>query len=134
MHDRQGKGLVEMAVTVERTAFSLARAGYYLSMAAAVLFLIQGIMGILFRSIVFALVISLGVGVTEFLIGISLVVLALIVGSAAVGLRSYPDQHVTAGAVIVLFSLLALFVGGGYLIGSVLGIIGGVLAIVSVQK
>lgn len=120
-----------MTVTVERTAMGFAKWGFYMSMAAAVLFFIQGVMAIFFRSIVFALVIDLGVGIAEVFIGIMLVLAALIVGSAATSLRAYPRQHVTAGATIALFSLLALFLGGGYIIGSALGIIGGVLAIIS---
>jgi hypothetical protein len=35
------------------------------------------------------------------------------------------------GASIIIFLLLALVLGGGYIIGSVLGIIGGIIAIIS---
>lgn len=121
-----------MTTTVERTSLVYPRYGYYMALAAAVLFFIQGIMMIFFSSIVYALIISLGVGVAAFLLGILMVVLALIVGSSALGLRSYPERHVALGASIIVFSLIALFMGGGYLIGTVLGIIGGILAIMSI--
>lgn len=121
-----------MTKTVESTMMVYPRYGFYLSMAAAVLFFIQGIMMIFFSSIVFALIISLGVGVATLLLGILMVVLALIVGSSALGLRSYPERNVAIGASVIIFSLLALFLGGGYLVGTALGIIGGILAIMSV--
>jgi hypothetical protein len=118
--------------TGEHKSLSWAMMGYYFSLAAAVLFFIQGVLGILFRSIVFAVAISLGVGIAALLIGILLVIVALIVGSATYGLRRYPTLHVGAGATIIIFSVLALFLGGGYIIGSILGVVGGIMAIMFV--
>ena len=60
-----------------------------------------------------------------------LIILGVIVYSSAYALTRSPGQHVVIGASIIVFSLLALFLGGGYIIGSVLGMIGGVIAIVS---
>jgi hypothetical protein len=41
-----------------------------------------------------------------------------------------PDQHVGVGIAIVILSLLSLIGGGGFVIGLILGVIGGILAIV----
>lgn len=50
--------------------------------------------------------------------------------ASAVMLNRYPRQHQTWGIVILIFSILGVFGGmAGYLVGLVLGIVGGTLAI-----
>ncbi len=62
-------------------------------------------------------------------------ILGLIFGAiviiSALMLNSRPEQHSTWGSVIVLFSVLSIFGSamGGFGVGLVLGLIGGVLAI-----
>jgi hypothetical protein len=41
----------------------------------------------------------------------------------------YNGMEVTGGAIILIFSLLSIFVGSGWLIGLILGLIGGILAL-----
>ncbi len=40
-----------------------------------------------------------------------------------------PDTHGMWGIIILVFSLLSFIEGGGYIIGAILGIVGGILAI-----
>jgi len=41
----------------------------------------------------------------------------------------YSRMEVAGGAIVLIFSLLSIFVGSGWLIGLILGVIGGVLAL-----
>jgi len=54
--------------------------------------------------------------------------LVVIVG--AILLNAHPENHVTWGVFIILFSLISIVGSGGFVIGLVLGFIGGVLAII----
>lgn len=69
-------------------------------------------------------------GLSTLVFGIFVVVLGLIVMWLAFGLRSMPARHVAYGAAIIIVSVVALVLaGGGFVIGSILGIIGGAWAI-----
>lgn len=114
-----------------RTTGTYSRAAFLLSFLGASLIIVQGLVAIFFSSIYYAIILSLGVGVTMVLLGIMLIILGIIVYSSAYALTREPGSHVLIGASIIVFSLLALFIGGGYIIGSVLGMIGGFIAIVS---
>ncbi len=65
------------------------------------------------------------------LFGLLGLVFGAIVIISAVMLNSKPQEHSTWGMLIVLFSVLSIFGGamGGFGIGLILGLIGGVLAI-----
>ncbi len=75
-----------------------------------------------------------GFGMMGFAFG-AMGILGLIFGAiviiSAVMLNHKPEQHSTWGAIIVLFSVLSIFGSamGGFGIGLVLGLIGGILAI-----
>lgn len=69
-------------------------------------------------------------GLSMVIIGIILMIVASIISGAAITLLVKPDLRKTAGISIILFSLLGLLFGGGWFIGSVLGVIGGLLAII----
>jgi hypothetical protein len=64
---------------------------------------------------------------------ITVAVLSLVSGVvilvATLLLRSRPKEHTTWGTLILIFSILSFFGMGGFLIGALLGIIGGALAI-----
>lgn len=57
------------------------------------------------------------------------VVSGLVILAAALLLRSRPKEHTTWGSLILIFSILSIFGTGGFLIGAVVGIIGGALAL-----
>lgn len=68
-----------------------------------------------------------GLGMGFRLIGLLAIVFGIIVIIAALLLYIHPNGHVAWGILILLFSILSVF---GSLIGIVLGIIGGILAII----
>ena len=39
-------------------------------------------------------------------------------------------MEMSGGVIVIIFSVLAIFVGSGWLIGLILGVIGGILALV----
>jgi hypothetical protein len=53
----------------------------------------------------------------------------VIVTMSAVLLRLKPDQRQTWGILVLVFSILGFFGIGGFIIGSVLGIVGGILTL-----
>jgi uncharacterized membrane protein YjgN (DUF898 family) len=62
--------------------------------------------------------------------GILGIIFGVVVIASAVMLNRQPQQHQTWGILILIFSILSVFGGmGGYLVGLVLGIVGGALAI-----
>ena len=63
------------------------------------------------------------------LVGMLGIVFGVIVIVSAVMLNRQPKQHMTWGILILTFSILGIFGGlGGYLVGLILGIVGGALA------
>lgn len=73
---------------------------------------------------------SLGVPLS-FLSGFSLVglVSGILVVAGAIMLNIRPAEHIEWGVVIVVFSIISFLGTGGFLIGAVLGTIGGTLAV-----
>lgn len=101
--------------------------------AAFVLSLIGGIF-ILLAGVVLG---TLGAAFTFFLggiggvIGIFGLIWGIIVIIGSVMLYSQPEQHTVWGIIILVFSILSWFGAlGGFLIGFILGLVGGILAIV----
>ena len=78
---------------------------------------------------------GIGFGMLRFAFG-AMGVLGLIFGAivivSALMLNSKPEQHQTWGSLIVLFSALSIFGSamGGFGVGLVVGLIGGILAII----
>jgi hypothetical protein len=69
-------------------------------------------------------------GSLGFMSGLLGLVFGVLVIVSAIMLNRKPQEHTTWGTVIVIFSVLSIFGGiGGFGIGLILGIIGGVLAI-----
>jgi hypothetical protein len=110
------------------------RSAFWLSAIGAVLIFIQGIMFILVLSVWSTIEYGGWTGLANVVLGLIMVFAAIIIGSAAATLVVRPQYKVAEGSTIAFVSFLALFLGGGFVIGSVLGIIGGLLAIVSRGK
>jgi hypothetical protein len=74
---------------------------------------------------------GMGFSGTAFFSGMAIfgVVAGILVLAGAFLLYSRPEQATTWGAVILIFSILGLFGMGGFFIGAVAGIIGGILAL-----
>ncbi len=115
-----------------KTARRFPTIGFYLSLLGALFILAQALAAIFFNSIYIAFVVNLGAGIAIFFVGILLLLDALVIGSTTYSLRAYPGQHVIAGLTIIIFAILALFLGGGFIIGSVLAGIGGLLAMLNI--
>jgi hypothetical protein len=108
------------------------KTAFYLASLAALLLLISGLFAIFFNALYLAIVWSIWAGLTSLLIGIGLIVCSAFISGGAASLVLKPETHVSAGAIIILFSILALLMGFGWIwiIGSGLGIIAGIIAIV----
>jgi uncharacterized membrane protein YjjP (DUF1212 family) len=106
------------------------RTAFWLSAAGAVLILIQGVAFIFVLSIWSTIEYGGWLGLADVILGIIMIIAAMIIGSAAASLVTSPQYKVAGGSTIAIASFFALFLGGGYVIGSVLGIIGGLLAII----
>ncbi len=108
-----------------RTVAAALTVAYVLSLIAGVLVVLNGLL-------------LLGVGVT---LGIAVfggglafgaigILLGVIIIYAAARLNAQPTEHVSWGAVIIVFSVVSLvLVGGGFIFGFILGLISGILAI-----
>lgn len=100
-------------------------AGFVLSLVAGIFILLNGI--------VFAV---LGAFIAIFFedVGFILMALGLIFGIivllGAFMMYARPDQHTIWGTIVLVFSLTSIVIGGGFILGLILGLIGGILAIV----
>jgi len=63
--------------------------------------------------------------------GLSLIGLAsgILVVISAIMLNARPEEHTVWGTVILVFSIISFLGMGGFLIGAILGIVGGALAL-----
>jgi hypothetical protein len=100
-------------------------AAFALSLVAGIFVLLGGLVvaaiGAIFTFFLF------GIGA---IIGIFGIIWGVIIIVGANNLRAHPEQHVTWGVIILVFSLISWFGGlGGFLIGFLLGLIGGILAL-----
>jgi hypothetical protein len=101
-------------------------AAYILSLVGGLFVLLAGVLvGLIGAALTFMVG---GLGAIAGLFG---VVWGVIIIVAAFSLRANPSQHVTWGVIIIVFSLLS-WVGsfGGFFIGFLLSLIGGIMAIV----
>jgi hypothetical protein len=97
-------------------------------MIGGVLILIEGIIIALAGPLIMVIGGDFGLGALIF--GVVVIIHGLIIMWLAFGLRSNPVRHVAYGAGIIVVSVLALVLaGGGFVLGSILGIIGGAWAI-----
>ena len=101
-------------------------AAYILSLIAGIFVIIGGLAAAVIGALVTFMFAGIGglVGILGIVWGVLIIVFAL-------RLKSNPGSHATSGALIIVFSLLS-WVGaiGGLFIGFLLGLIGGIMAIV----
>lgn len=71
---------------------------------------------------------SFGFGIMYGLFMVS-IVSGVIVLLGAIMLNRKPEQRYTCGLVIIIFSATSILGMGGFLVGSILGIVGGILAL-----
>jgi hypothetical protein len=116
-------------VTREKVMVSdLPKIAYVLSLIAGILIILGGLVWLLAGSVI---AVGFGIGLGAAILGLIGIIVGIIVIYGAMRLNTNPNEHLTWGAVILILSILSLvFAGGGFYIGAVLGIIGGVLAII----
>ena len=106
--------------------------GFVFSLAGALLILLRGIV----RIVVGDVITFAGSDVVRhrFLAGIALNIIGgiavlfailILVGAYLI----YSGMEVTGGIIVLVFSLVSIFVGSGWLIGLLLGVVGGILAL-----
>jgi hypothetical protein len=109
-----------------------ARLGFAFSIAGAILILLRGIVRITVGDIVTF------VGSDEvrhrFLAGLALNIIgaiAVVFGILIIvgAYLMYTGMTVSGGTIVIIFSVLSIFVGSGWLIGLILGLIGGILGL-----
>lgn len=101
---------------------------FWLSLIGGVLIMIEGVVLAVVGPILLSGAADLGMGMLAF--GIVVFILGAIIVWGAYSLRTIPIRHVIYGAIIVIASILALVIaGGGFVIGSIFGIVGGAWAI-----
>ncbi|MCW4011171.1 MAG: DUF6114 domain-containing protein [Candidatus Bathyarchaeota archaeon] len=99
---------------------------YILSLIGGIFIILAGI----FLSVVGA-VFTLFLGGAGAIAGLLGIVWGVIILVAAFNLRSNPSQHVTWGVIILVFSLISWWgAAGGFFIGFLLALIGGIFAII----
>jgi hypothetical protein len=105
---------------------------YILSLIAGVLVLIRGIFWIVRGELNFlgTLDVSHRIfrGFVDWYIGVFAIIFAIIILIGAV-LINMPGKALTGGILVLIFSVLRLVTGGGFLIGFILGFVGGILAL-----
>ncbi|MCQ5375965.1 MAG: DUF6114 domain-containing protein [Methanomassiliicoccales archaeon] len=96
-----------------------------LSMIAGVFIMINGLIVAILGAVMTFMFIPAGI-----IVLIAGLILGLVVLIAAIKLSQRPEDNITWGVIILIFSLLSIVIGGGFIIGMILGFIGGLLAIV----
>ncbi len=108
------------------TANQYPSAAFGLTIAAAVLIILSGL--VIAAVGAFLTFFLFGVGAVFGLVGVLWGVLLIV---CAVRLRSNPQQHTMLGVAIVLLSIFSFFgAAGGFGLGFLLGLIGGIMALV----
>ncbi len=106
---------------------------YLLSLIGGILILIDGLLTVVAAFLGAAVVAGIGfagLGLLLIAFGIIALLFSLVVLYGALQLKSRPQTARTWGILILVFSLISFLGGGGFIIGAILGLIGGVLAIV----
>lgn len=116
------------STTTERTTI-----GFALSLIGALIILVQGIVRI-FRGEAIAFLGSEELRLRVFsglrleVVGVIAIVFAIIILFGAYLIYS-PGKQVAGGIIVIVFSALSIITGGGWLIGLILGLIGGILGL-----
>ena len=108
-------------------------AAFVVSLLAGIFILLGAIVMMALSSLLGGLMIGVGAGAAASVIllyGVVGLIFAILVLVGAVMLWMKPQSHVAAGVIILLFSLFSIISTGGFFIGLILGIIGGILAII----
>ena len=103
--------------------------GFIISLIGSILILVQGLLLIVSSFFIWHILENIMRNI-KFLSGmvtiLGLITLIIIFGAVLI----YKPGNETVGSILVLvFSIVSFFVGGGFIVGTVLGIIGGILGL-----
>ena len=104
-----------------------ATAGFIISLIAGVLILINALVFVALASFFEDLGLEFATGIMAGFGAIGLIFAVLVIIGAI--LIYMPGKEVIGGILVLIFSILSIFIGGGFIIGLILGIIGGALGI-----
>jgi len=116
------------------TAPKKATAGFIVSLIAGIMILINALMFFALTSIVDSLPVPVSVPGMELVeavfatFGMIGLIFAIIVIVGAI-LIYMPGKEIIGGILVLIFSILSIIIGGGFVLGLILGIIGGALGI-----
>jgi len=117
-----------MATEVPKTEeVKKATAGFIVSLIAGILILINGLIFIAGAAIFESLGLGMFTGMVAAFGAVGLIFAILVIIGAI--LIYMPGREVIGGILVIIFSILSIFIGGGFIIGLILGIIGGALGI-----
>lgn len=109
-------------------------AAFVLSLIGGLIILIEAVILLAFASILEGVIGGLtGVGgLTSILTAIFALgaIFGLVVILGGVMLYAKPQSHVMWGVIVLLFSLFSIIAGGGFYLGLILGLVGGILGII----
>jgi len=114
-------------------ARSYPSAAFILALIGGIFILLGSIVEAILLTVVGSIYAGFGFGgIAALLIGLAVVaiILGLLVLVGAIMLRSHPESAKTWGVLIIVFSLISFIGGGGFYIGAILGLVGGILALV----
>jgi hypothetical protein len=104
----------------------MASAGFILSLIAGILIIINGI--VVPAAGGFAMVIMPGLEAFLWAVAVIAVVFGILVILGAFWIKKQ-GKETTGGILVLIFSILSFLTGGGFIIGAILGIVGGALGI-----
>jgi hypothetical protein len=105
---------------------------YILTLIGGIFVILAGLVDAMIYAVIGSAFLAIFPGIGALLIGLA--VLALLVGVimvyGALQLKHHPESAKTWGIIIIVLSLVSWIGGGGFFIGFLLGLIGGILALV----
>lgn len=105
---------------------------YILALIGAIFIVLEGIAELALASAGAALVASFGYGGLAAIIlalGVALLLVGIVVLYGSLQLRSHPESAHTWGVLILVLAVVSLVGGGGFFIGFILALVGGILAL-----
>lgn len=104
---------------------------YIVSLIAGILIGLYGLVIMIEAAILSSTLESIVPGATAIVIGFGAIglILGIIIAVLAMRLKSNPATVKTSGVLILVLSLISIIGGGGYFIGLILGLVGGILAL-----
>ncbi len=114
-------------------AESYPRTAYLLSLVGGILVLFLSIILAILYAVLASVSLSFGFGFAAG-IAIGLAVLALLMGVLilvfALRMKNHPESAQMAGVVVLICAIISFVGGGGFYIGAILAIVGGILALI----